>query len=90
MIIYDKFIIKEHSSQLSSSQIQELISSKLHQCALVWSDRCAYCEIGFDGLKQKLSSSAEPTEEHLNELIKKIEECLTKLEGLFASIDNNC
>ena len=81
MIIYDNFIINEHPSQIASSQISELISSKLHQCALVWSDRCAHCEIDFDGLKQKLSSSTEPTEENLNELKSKIEECLTKLEG---------
>ena len=86
MIINDKFIAKEHPSQLSSSQMQELISSKLHQCALVCFDRCAHCEIDFDGLKQKISSTTELTEENINEFKSKIEECLAKLEGIVCLI----
>ena len=41
-------------------------ASSLHQCAFHWSDKCAYSEKGFDELKQKLSSSTEPTEDNLN------------------------
>jgi hypothetical protein len=37
--------------------------------------------MGFDKLKQKLIS-IETTHEHLEELSRKIEECLEKLKGL--------
>ena len=56
-------------------------SNKLHQCSFSWSDKCAHCEMGFDKLKQKLIS-IETTHEHLEELSRKIEECLEKLKGL--------
>jgi hypothetical protein len=82
MIINDEFIAKQPPNKLLISQMQELISSKLHQCALVWSDRCAHCEIDFDGLKQKILATAEPNEEDLNELKKQIGDSLAKLEGL--------
>ena len=79
--IQNEVVLQEHPNQVSSAQMRQQISSKLHQCALIWSDKCAHCEIGFDELKIKISSSAEPTEENLNELKNQIEESLAKLEG---------
>jgi hypothetical protein len=76
-----ELIFKEYPNKVSSSESNS--SSKLHQCALSWSDRCAHCESGFDDLKQKVSSSNEPSEENLNDLRKQIEESLAKLEGVF-------
>ena len=61
--------------------IKEHLASKQHQCALIWSDKCAHCEIGFDELKKKLASSTETNEEDLNELKSKIEESKNKLQG---------
>jgi hypothetical protein len=80
--IKNEVVLKDHPNQLSSAQMRQQLSSKLHQCALIWSDKCAHCEIGFDALKQQISSSTEPTDENLNELSKAIEECLDTLEGI--------
>ena len=77
--IEHKFIIKELPTTLSSLQRHD--TSKLHECAFNWSDRCAHCEIGFDELKQKMLSSTESSAESLNDLRMKTEESLTKLEG---------
>jgi hypothetical protein len=79
--VTNKVILKELPNQVSSSFTKEQLSSKSHQCSFGWSDKCAHCDIAFDELKQKLLSSTEPTEENLNELKMKIEECLGKLEG---------
>lgn len=66
------------------------LSSKLHQCSFFWSDKCAHCEVGFDELKRKCLSSAEQqTEENLEELEKKTEDCLAKLEGFVLSKKDN-
>ena len=72
--------LKKHPGDVCN--IQEHLASKLHQCALIWSDKCAHCEIGFDELKKKLASSTEPNREHLDELKNKIRECKTKLQGI--------
>ena len=89
--LINKHVFKEHPIQLSSLQIQGFSSSKLHQCALIWSDKCAHCEIGYDELKQKLLSSDNPTDDNLNELNKEIEESLATLEGFNFLFDwNKC
>ena len=80
-MINKKFIIKDHAQQISSSHIRHRLS-KLHQCSFIWSDRCAHCEIGFDELKQKISSCTDSSEESFNQLKMAIEESFAKLEGL--------
>ena len=70
--------LKKNAKKVTVSSAQQ----KSHECALVWSDKCAYCEVAFDELKRKLLSTAEPTEHSLNELRHKIEESLATLEGL--------
>ena len=84
--IKNKVIFKEHTNLNSLSQNEQF--SKLHQCSFNWSDKCSHCEIAFDELKQKLSSSIEPNEETLNELGKQIKESLVNLEGVFFSLPN--
>ena len=81
-LIINKVVIKENPNLDSSSQRSQQLSSKLHQCALFWSDKCAHCDIAFDELKQDFLSSTEPKEEKLNELKNEIKECLAKLEGI--------
>jgi len=91
--LVNKQVFKEHPSKLSPSQIQEHLSTKLHQCALIWSDKCAHCEIAFDELKQKLLSSTQPTEDNLNELKNQIDGSLATLEGFCCLLNcnsNNC
>ena len=80
--IENEVLLRDCPSQVSSSQSQH--SSKLHQCALRWSDKCAHCEIGYDELKQTSMLTAEPCEENLKQLRMQIEESLAKLEGFFA------
>ena len=79
--IINEVALREHPNQVSLSQIRQQLSSKLHKCALIWSDKCAPCEIAFDELKKKLSPSTEPSEENLKELKHEIEESLATLTG---------
>jgi hypothetical protein len=74
VFIEHKFVINELSNQVSLS--------KYHDCAFNWCHKCAHCELGYDDLKQKFTLNAEPPEENLKEVRKKIEECLAKLEGI--------
>ena len=72
-----KGLIKKNAKKVSVSSAQQ----KSHQCALAWSDKCSHCEVAFDELNKKLLSTAEPTEDSLNELRNKIQESLATLEG---------
>jgi hypothetical protein len=56
--------------QNKSSKPQEQLSQKLHECALVWSDKCAFCGVEFDELKRKLSSTNDAFEDNQNDLKK--------------------
>ena len=77
--IENEVVLREYPNQISPSQLNQ--SPKLHQCALIWSDKCAHCEIAFDELNKKLSSSTQPNKETLNELGKQIGDSLATLEG---------
>jgi ElaB/YqjD/DUF883 family membrane-anchored ribosome-binding protein len=83
-LVQKEVVLRECPNQISPSQ-----SSKLHQCALIWSDKCAYCEKTYDELKKKLSSSTEQNKETLNELREQIEESLAALQGAFVGYLNS-
>ena len=84
-----KEFIKIKKNQVSSALMRQYLISKTHQCALLWTDKCAYCEAAFDELKNELLSSTEPTEDSLNELRRKIEESPDTLEGLARLVNSN-
>jgi hypothetical protein len=74
-----KFVLKESRNLSDSTPNNAKLTEKLHKCAFNWSDRCVYCEVGFDDLKKKLSSCA--SEVFLRELRNKFEDSVLKGEN---------
>lgn len=56
---------------------------KLHDCALVWSDRCFHCEYSFDDLKKKIITLKESSADVFFDLQNKFVECDSRLKGTF-------
>lgn len=81
IVIKKEFAVQKHPNETCDFQEKITQKLKLHKCALIWSDKCAHCEIEFDELKERHNSSNERIEENLNDLKIKIEECENKLEG---------
>ena len=60
------------------SQSDQVNEAKFHRCALDWCDQCAFCDMGYDVLKSMDANS----EEYSKLLIEKINESVSKLEGI--------
>ena len=58
----------------------ELISAS-HKCSLAWSDKCTFCEVGYDELAKKHLSTEKPLDNDVQELKQKIELVKANLEG---------
>jgi hypothetical protein len=59
---------------------------KLHKCALIWFDKCAYCDFDYDGLKRVIQSSSDETKETLDLFNKKLEESLIRVNGIISNL----
>ena len=63
--------------------------AQMHRCALNWCDRCAFCEFGYDELKQKLLSAEVSSDDERALLRKKTEELSEKINGELLSLTQN-
>ena len=78
--VRNEVIFQKIEGQDINQSIKKL-SSNLHKCALLWSNKCAHCDTGFDALKLKLSSSNVSEDDFLKELATKIEKIEAELQG---------
>ena len=68
----------EHKVDIMAHSKPVQIPSKYHNCAFNWYDKCAFCDLGYDDLKIKISSSLGQTDDLLKAAV---DECLLRLEG---------
>lgn len=70
-------LLKNYEKPTESSSSGTTEPSKMHKCALNWSDTCAHCEMGYDHFKQNLSNASSASD-HLKH---KLNEYIAKLTG---------